>query len=134
MLGTKIYKIKTREIVNEEGKKITESYNYSHTQEFCDEYSQLADYCNANGLVIEDKGEYYEAVLPPAPPEPTERELLERERATLQAWLNAHDYIGTKIATGRATIEEYAEEIAEMRVKADRIDEIRSLLDEYSAN
>lgn len=129
MLGTKIYKIKEREIATEEGKKITESYNYNWTQEFCDEYSALADYCNNHGLTIEDKGDYYEAVLPPAPPEPTERELLERERAELQAWLNAHDYIGTKIATGRATVEDYAEEIAEMKVKADRIDEIDSLLE-----
>lgn len=129
MLGTKIYKIKEREIVTEEGVVAIEYYNYNHTQEFCDEYSKLAEWCNQNGATIEDKGEYYEAVLPPAPPEPTERELLERERAELQSWLSAHDYIGTKIATGRATIEDYADEIAEMRVKADRIDEINSLLE-----
>lgn len=129
MLGTKIYKIKTREVVNEEGKKVVEQYHYNWTQEFCDEYSKLAEWCNQNGYTIEDKGEYYEAVLPPAPPEPTEKELLERERAELQAWLTAHDYIGTKIATGRATIEDYAEEIADMKIKADRIDEIDSLLE-----
>lgn len=61
-------------------------------------------------------------------PEPSEKELLEREKADLEAWLSAHDYIGTKIATGRATIEEYADIIAEMTEKANRINEIDELL------
>lgn len=130
MLGTKIYKIKEREIVTEEGVVAVESYNYNHTQEFCDEYSALAEYCNANGLTIEDKGDYYECVTIPPPPEPTEKELLEQEKAELESWLRSHDYIGTKIATGRATIEEYAEEIALMTVKADRINEIDIRLSE----
>ena len=46
------------------------------------------------------------------------------EKETLEQWLKDHDYIGTKIATGRATVEEYATEIAEMTVKANRINEI----------
>ena len=62
------------------------------------------------------------------PPKPTEEELRRRallsERADLESWLKAHDYIGTKIATGRATIEEYAGEIALMAEKASRINEI----------
>ena len=62
------------------------------------------------------------------PPKPTEEELrrqaLLSEKADLESWLEAHDYIGTKIATGRATIEEYAAEIAEMAEKASRINEI----------
>ena len=66
------------------------------------------------------------------PPKPTEEELrrqaLQTEKAELEAWLKEHDYIGTKIATGRATIEEYATEIAEMTEKADRINEIDALL------
>ena len=53
-----------------------------------------------------------------------EKAKLIEEKAELEAWLKAHDYIGTKIATGRATIEEYAIEIAEMTEKADRINEI----------
>ena len=59
---------------------------------------------------------------------PTEEELRRRallsERADLESWLKKHDYIGTKIATGRATVEEYASEIAEMTEKANRINEI----------
>lgn len=62
------------------------------------------------------------------PPKPTEEELkkqeLVEEKAQLETWLKDHDYIGTKIATGRATVEEYASEIAEMSEKAKRINEI----------
>ena len=66
------------------------------------------------------------------PPKPTEEELrrqaLAEEKAQLESWLKAHDYIGTKITTGRATIEEYASEIALMTEKANRINEIDSEL------
>ena len=67
------------------------------------------------------------------PPKPTEEELkrqaLVEEKTQLETWLNEHDYIGTKIATGRATVEEYATEIAEMTEKAERINEIDRLLE-----
>ena len=67
------------------------------------------------------------------PPKPTEEELrrqaLLSEKADLESWLKAHDYIGTKIATGRATVEEYAAEIAEMTKKANRINDIDKLLE-----
>ena len=66
------------------------------------------------------------------PPKPTEEELrrqaLQTEKADLEAWLSAHDYIGVKIATGRATIDDYADEIALMTEKAERINEIDALL------
>ena len=67
------------------------------------------------------------------PPKPTEEELrrqaLQSEKADLEAWLSAHDYIGVKIATKRATVEEYANEIAEMTEKAERINEINAILE-----
>ena len=47
----------------------------------------------------------------------------------VKAWLKEHDYIGVKIATKRATVEEYANEIAEMTEKAERINEIDRLLE-----
>lgn len=50
------------------------------------------------------------------------------EKAELEAWLKAHDYIGVKIATGRATIDDYADDIALMAEKAERINEIDALL------
>ena len=66
------------------------------------------------------------------PPKPTEEEMrrqaLQMEKAELEAWLSAHDYIGVKIATGRATIDDYADEIALMTEKAERINEIDALL------
>lgn len=57
-----------------------------------------------------------------------EKDKLLKEREELEAWLSSHDYIGTKIATGRATVEDYAVEIAEMTTKANRINEINELL------
>ena len=66
------------------------------------------------------------------PPKPTEEELkrqaLVEEKAQLETWLKEHDYIGTKIATGRATIEEYSDIIAEMTENAERINEIDNQL------
>ena len=66
------------------------------------------------------------------PSKPTEEELKKQslisEKSELEAWLKAHDYIGTKIATKRATIEEYADVITEMTEKAERINEIDDLL------
>ena len=67
------------------------------------------------------------------PPKPTEEELkkqsLQTEKAELESWLKEHDYIGTKIATGRATVEEYASEIALMTEKANRINDIDKMLE-----
>lgn len=66
------------------------------------------------------------------PPKQTEEELrrqaLLSEKSELEAWLKAHDYIGVKIATGRATVEEYADEIALMTEKANRINEIDKII------
>ena len=50
---------------------------------------------------------------------------LSKEYEELEVWMRQHDYVGVKIATGRATIEEYADVIAEMKEKANRINEIR---------
>ena len=46
----------------------------------------------------------------------------------MEYWLQEHDYIGTKIATGRATVADYADIIEEMKAKANRINEIDSIL------
>ena len=66
------------------------------------------------------------------PTKPTEEELrrqsLQTEKAELEAWLSAHDYIGVKIATGRATVDDYVDEIALMTEKANRINEIDAML------
>ena len=57
----------------------------------------------------------------------TRHELL-RELKSLHFWLSDHDYIGVKIATGRATIEDYAEEISLMSQYASRVSEIEDIL------
>ena len=70
------------------------------------------------------------------PPKPTEEELrkqsLLNEKSELETWLKVHDYIGVKIATGRATISDYQEEIALMNIKANRINEINKILNEHT--
>lgn len=53
---------------------------------------------------------------------------LKNERSELIGRLESFDYIGTKIAMGVATIDEYAEEIAETQTIRSRINEIDSLL------
>ena len=68
------------------------------------------------------------------PPKPTEEELrkqnLLNEKAELEAWLSAHDYIGVKIAAGRASIDDYADKIALTAEKAERINGVDRLLNE----
>lgn len=68
------------------------------------------------------------------PAEQTEKEKLaqeiKNELAEKQAWLSAHDYIGTKIATGRATAEEYADEVATMKQYAVDINALNAELAE----
>lgn len=97
--------------------------------------TQLGDFSNfttiyrveGNSVTYSNDGSVYVE-----PPKPTEEELrrqaLQSEKAELEAWLSAHDYIGVKIATGRATIDDYADEIALMTEKAERINEIDALL------
>lgn len=62
----------------------------------------------------------------PEPYEPTELDLLRQELLGIEQWFAKHEYIGTKIATGRGTREEYAAEISEMSQKAKRVDELRA--------
>ena len=90
-----------------------------------DLYVQYAKWCNKNYATIVDCGDYYEVV---SVGYDAERVALEQEMMEKQLWLTAHDYIGTKIATGRATVADYATEIQTMREYADRIDEIREIL------
>lgn len=95
-------------------------------------YEKMADFCNSSILYqIEDKDEYYE-IVERVIEEPSKKELLEREKSELETWLRNHDYIGVKIATGRASISDYQEEISLMNIKANRINEINKLLGAYN--
>ena len=66
----------------------------------------------------------------PEPYEPTELEKKQQELWETEQKLRDLDYIGVKIATGRATIEEYADEIAEMSRLADKVNELRAEIKE----
>lgn len=76
------------------------------------EIEEVKSYCEANPSKVLTSERFSEITA------------LYTEKEQLEQWLRDHDYIGTKIATGRATVEEYATEIAEMIVKANRINEI----------
>ena len=101
-----------------------------------DRKTQLGDFSDFNTVYkVEGNSVTYsnDGSVYVEPPKPTEEELrrqaLQTEKAELEAWLKDHDYIGVKIATKRATVEEYANEIAEMTEKANRINEINELLE-----
>ena len=58
-----------------------------------------------------------------------EKKQIEEEIRNLDQLMKANDYIGIKIAMGRATREEYAEEIAKSEEWAQRKSELQALLD-----
>lgn len=100
-----------------------------------DGVTQLGDFSDfttvykvdTDSITYSNDGSIYVEPTPPTPEELHKQELA-NEKASLEAWLKEHDYIGTKIATGRATVGEYASEIALMTEKANRINEIDSEL------
>ena len=57
------------------------------------------------------------------------REQIEAETTAVDQLMKANDYIGTKIAMGRATKEEYAKEIAESEKLAERKNELEAMLE-----
>ena len=57
------------------------------------------------------------------------REQIEAEIRAVDQLMKANDYIGTKIAMGRATKEEYAKEIAESEKLAERQNELEAMLE-----
>lgn len=78
---------------------------------------------------MEDLGPLPENALLERPAKPeaeVEKETRRARMAELESWFRAHDYIGVKIATGRASAEEYAEEIALMNQYAAEMDALRA--------
>lgn len=57
------------------------------------------------------------------------REQIEAEIRAVDQLMKANDYIGTEIAMGRATKEEYAKEIAESEKLAERKNELEAMLE-----
>lgn len=84
-------------------------------------------------IVFNDTGWEYKEIEKEPEPEPyvpTELEKKQQELWETESKLRALDYIGVKIATGRATIEEYTEEIAEMSRLADKVNQLRAEIKE----
>lgn len=81
-----------------------------------------------------DKNEWVYVEKPveklPEPYVPTEKDKLNEELWKVKNELDSLDYIGVKIATGRATREEYATQIARMTELAEIINEIENKLAE----
>lgn len=86
---------------------------------------------DGNSITYSNDGSVYVEPIQPTEEE-LRRQVLLSEKAELEAWLSAHDYIGVKIATGRATISDYQEEISLMNEKANRINEINKILSEHT--
>ena len=60
---------------------------------------------------------------------PTEKDKLNQELWEYKNKLQSLDYIGVKIATGRATIEEYTDKITLMNEYANKVNEIQAKID-----
>ena len=83
---------------------------------------------DGDSVTYSNDGSVYEEYIQPTEDE-LRKQALQTEKAELETWLRGHDYIGVKIATGRATISDYQEEISIMNEKANRINEIDIILD-----
>lgn len=73
------------------------------------QYADLAVYCNENGMVILDSGDFLESVYPPAP---SEEEIKKERAAELHRLLEEADYWTSKYCDGEYTAEEWAEKVA----------------------
>ena len=95
-----------------------------------------------NIVTLSNDGSVYTEMAPepePVEPELTEEQKKEQERlakvaeteskiAKIDAEFKTLDYVGIKIATGRATIDEYKDEIARMAELADEKNELKTEL------
>lgn len=120
-------------------KGITEQNSSGFTTWRLDGKTQLGDFSDFTTIFkVENDSVTYsnDGSVYVEPSKPTEEEVrrqaLLSEKSELEAWLSNHDYVGVKIATGRASISEYTDVIAEMNVKAERINEINKLLNEHT--
>ena len=88
-------------------------------------YADLAIYCNENGLIIEDKGDYLEAVEPPYIPPTKEEQSANREREYTQYVDPITSHI-VRLKDEEQTPEVIAE-IEELKLeRTARVEEIRS--------
>lgn len=55
------------------------------------QYADLAKYCNDNGMIISDNGDYLESVYLPKP-QPTEQEMKDKVRSIRNQYLSSTDF------------------------------------------
>lgn len=116
-----IFESSFQEFENSKEEIIKEEFQIG--QIFENEYPvELADWCPAHNCYIKDLGnqKYQIKEL-----ENIIQDSLKSDLRKLEKELASMDYIGVKIATGRATIEEYKEEIQKMNELAQKIKELR---------
>ena len=106
---------------------------YRMSGEQLGDFSDFTTVYNVDGdsVTYSNDGSIYEEPIQPTEEELRKQALLS-EKSYLETWLREHDYIGVKIATGRATISDYQEEISLMNEKANRINEINKILSEHT--
>ena len=90
-----------------------------------EQYADLAVFCNRNGMIIEDKGDYLESVLPP---EPSEEEKKQERIFELHTLLSNADYWTSKYADGEYTDEEWAEKVAIRKAWREELRELEKCL------
>ena len=90
------------------------------------------DVWNSEPREMKDLGPLPEGAVTVQPEKSEKEKQLEAYQTELrekEAWLASKDYIGVKIATGRATVDDYAAEIATMTEYAARVEELRMLIE-----
>lgn len=94
-----------------------------------EKYRECVGWCNTTQLgILADKGNFFEVIPNPYYKDPKTLQI-EGEINMLKDKLRDLDYIGVKIATGRATKEEYEDQIKLMIEYADRINLLEAELD-----
>lgn len=86
-----------------------------------EQYADLAVFCNENGMVILDSGDYLESVLPP---EPSDEEKKQQRVFELKRLLAESDYWTSKYLDGEYTDEEWAEKVAQRKAWREEIREL----------
>lgn len=71
-------------------------------------------------------GKWYVKGYAPAEPEPTEEDIKQRRIAELKQMLSDTDYVVIKIAEGAATVEDYADVIAQRQAWRNEIRELEN--------
>lgn len=85
------------------------------------QYADLASFCNRNGMIIEDKGDYLESVLPPIHIPTNEEQRQARADAYLQEIDPLHSQKQRRTILGTWTEEDEAEYVEKIKTLSEDI-------------